>query len=70
MYLTSRQQQYMVHPDYIEKNQKNFNWLMRAFLVEWIMQVCYEFALKREVPSNLLQTFHIAINLIDRFLQK
>ena len=41
MYLDSRQQNYLIQPDYIERRQKNLTWLMRAFLMEWIMQVCY-----------------------------
>lgn len=49
IYLDNRQNLYLVQPDYIEKKQKNFTWIMRALVVEWIMQVCYEYSLKREV---------------------
>ena len=34
---------------------------MRAILISWIMEVCSEFALKRE-------TFYLSINYVDRFL--
>ena len=47
IYLDVLQEGYAVKPDYISKKQKNFTWVMRAVLVEWIMQVCYEFSLKR-----------------------
>lgn len=35
--------------------------MMRAILVDWMMEVCNEFTLKRE-------TFHYSINFVDRFL--
>lgn len=49
IYLDNRQHMYMIRPDYIERKQKNFTWIMRALVVEWVMQVCYEYSLKREV---------------------
>lgn len=36
---------------------------MRSILLDWMMEVCEEFMLKR-------QTFYTAINLLDRYLQK
>ena len=36
---------------------------MRAMLYDWVMEVCQDFALKRE-------TFAAAVNLCDRFLGK
>ena len=36
---------------------------MRAILIDWMMEVCMEFTLKRE-------TFHISLNLVDRYLSK
>jgi len=46
-FLDSRQIHYEVDPLYIEKRQKNFQWQMRASLMEWMMHVSYEFTLKR-----------------------
>ena len=46
-YLDKQQQLYTVPAYYIEKKQKNFSWLMRATLMEWMMHVSYEFSLKR-----------------------
>lgn len=34
---------------------------MRSILVDWVMEVCMEFLMKRE-------TFHIAVNIIDRYM--
>jgi cyclin E len=34
---------------------------MRAVLLDWVMEVCSEFTLKRE-------TYHLAVSYIDRFL--
>lgn len=43
------------------KRQRQITVKMRAILFDWIMEVSEEFMLKRE-------TFYIAINLVDRFL--
>lgn len=54
-YLDYVQFQYIIQPDYIERYQKNFSWIMRSTLFEWIMHVSYEFSMKREVIiSNIL----------------
>ena len=34
---------------------------MRAMLVDWMMEVCNEFTMKRE-------TFHLSVNYVDRIL--
>lgn len=34
---------------------------MRSILLDWAMEVCMEYLMKRE-------TFHLAINYIDRYL--
>lgn len=39
---------------------KFYNYL-RAILVDWIMEVCKEFTLKRE-------TFHLAVHNMDRYI--
>lgn len=49
IFLDSRQQMYRVNSNYIENCQPNFTWKMRAQVVEWMMQVSYEYELKREV---------------------
>jgi Cyclin, N-terminal domain len=36
---------------------------MRAILIDWMMEVCSEFHLKRE-------TFHLAVAYLDRHLSK
>jgi len=35
--------------------------MMRAILIDWMMEVCEEFECKRE-------TFHYAVNYVDRYL--
>jgi hypothetical protein len=45
--LENRQKSYLAEPNYIETRQRNFTWFMRAVLVDWMMQVCFEFGLKR-----------------------
>ena len=52
VYLCGRQREYRVDAGYIEKRQKKLTWSMRAMLAEWMMQVSYEFSLKREVSMS------------------
>lgn len=52
--------EYNPDPDYIE-NQPNIKVDHRAVLVDWLMELCEEFAFKRD-------TFHYTVNYIDRFL--
>jgi len=47
IYLDQRLVCYEIDPLYIEKRQKNFNWTMRAILMDWMMHISYEFKLKR-----------------------
>lgn len=56
---------YAFDSDYIEKNYESneFNWLMRAILVDWMMEVCHDFSMKRD-------TLYEAVQLLDRFLEK
>lgn len=61
--LESRQKFYNVQPNYIELKQKNFNWFMRAVLMDWMMHVCFEFGLKRE-------TYYVAVAIADKYLEK
>ena len=46
-----------------EKFQKNVNWMMRAILVDWLMQVSQKFSFKRT-------TFHSSVNYVDSYLSK
>ena len=46
-FLDQRSICYEIDPLYIEKRQKNLSWLMRAILMDWMMQVSFEFKLKR-----------------------
>ena len=52
---------YMPDPNYFATWQSEISNIMRAILVDWMMEVCNEFTLKRE-------TFHYALNYVDRFL--
>jgi hypothetical protein len=36
---------------------------MRAILIDWMMEVCQDFGLKRE-------TFNVAVSVVDRFMAK
>jgi len=62
-YLISREQCYRPDSYYLEKHQPELTWTMRLILVDWMMEVCAEFQLKRE-------TFHYAVNYLDCFLSK
>jgi hypothetical protein len=53
--------QYAPDPNYFDTNQNEVSSIMRAILVDWMMEVCNEFTLKRE-------TFHYSLNYVDRFL--
>jgi len=61
-YLVMRDTDYAADPNYLTPDkQANITVNMRAILVDWMMEVSEEFGLKRE-------TYHIAINLVDRYL--
>ena len=51
------------YPINFEKFQKNVNWMMRAILVDWLMQVSQKFSFKRT-------TFHSSVNYVDSYLSK
>ena len=52
---------YMPDPYYLDKNQGELKWKMRAMLLDWLIEVSSDFTLK-------ISTFHYAVNYIDRFL--
>lgn len=60
-YLISIEGVYAPDPDYFERWQPDISNMMRAILMDWMMEVCNEFTLKRE-------TYHYAANYVDRFL--
>ena len=60
-YLISIEVLYTPDWDYIERIQSDISPLMRAILLDWMMEVCNEFTLKRE-------TFFYSVNYVDRFL--
>lgn len=60
-YLISIEGIYSPDPNFLENYQPDLSSIMRAILVDWMMEVWNEFTLKRE-------TFHYAVNYVDRFL--
>lgn len=60
-YLISIEGAYSPDPDYFDRCQPDISNMMRAILMDWMMEVCNEFTLKRE-------TYHYAANFVDRFL--
>lgn len=61
MFETEEKEFYSRNVDYINTNQKNINSLMRAILMDWLMEVASQFGFKRI-------TFHLTVTLIDNFL--
>ncbi len=62
-FLIVKEQEYWPDPYYMEKYQPDLHATMRLILMDWMMDVCNEFGLKRE-------TFHCATNYVDRYLSK
>lgn len=64
VYNTLRQEEcnYLPRPDYLEC-QKDINAKMRSILVDWLVEVHMKYKLKSE-------TLFLAVNIIDRFLEK
>ena len=60
-YLISSEAAHTPDPNYFQTSQFDVSNLMRAILVDWMMEVCSEYTLKRE-------TFDYAVNYVDRFL--
>lgn len=50
-----------IDPNFLEIQQPYITPLMRAILLDWLMELCMEFTFKR-------QTFHTAISIVDRFM--
>jgi hypothetical protein len=60
--LLSRESHYAIDPDYMSRHPKLRN-DYRLILLDWIMELCEEFAFKRD-------TFHYTVNYLDRFLSR
>ena len=60
--LFKNEEKYLVDPKYMS-NQSDINHRMRAILIDWLIDVHLKYKL---VP----QTMYIAVNLIDRYLEK
>jgi cyclin B len=60
--LSKYEEKYLVDPNYMT-NQRDINARMRAILIDWLIDVHLKYKL---VP----QTMYIAVNLIDRYLEK
>ena len=60
--LSKYEEKYLVNPEYMSK-QSDINSKMRAILIDWLIDVHLKYKL---VP----QTMYIAVNIIDRFLEK
>jgi hypothetical protein len=55
--------EYQPDADYLQTCQSTITWMMRALLVEWMVEVCKDLELSRE-------TLHHSVNFIDRYLTK
>ena len=60
-YLSALEKQCSPNPHYLSQLQPHLNATMRSVLLDWMMEVCAEFTLKRE-------TYHYAVNYVDRYL--
>jgi cyclin B len=60
--LSKNEDKYLVDPQYMS-NQSDINYRMRAILIDWLIEVHLKYKL-------LPQTMYIAVNLIDRYLEK
>ena len=60
--LFNHEEKYLVNPQYM-LNQTDINHKMRAILIDWLIDVHLKYKL-------LPQTMYIAVNLIDRYLEK
>lgn len=60
-YLISIEGVYAPDPSYFQNSQPEITSIMRAILLDWMMEVWNEFTLKRE-------TYYYSVNYVDRFL--
>lgn len=59
--LLEKETEYTCDPFALQLHQPDISPVMRAILLDWIMEVSSQFAFKRE-------TYYLAVNFIDRFL--
>lgn len=59
--LLEKETEYASNPFSLQLHQPNVTPLMRAILLDWMMEVCSEFTLKRE-------TYYLGVSYVDRFL--
>lgn len=59
--LLEREVEYTANPFALQLLQPHISPMMRAVLMDWMMEVCSEFTLKRE-------SYYLACNYVDRFL--
>ncbi|XP_034833284.1 G2/mitotic-specific cyclin-B1-like [Maniola hyperantus] len=60
-YLTKLEEKYAIEKNFLAK-QPEINGKMRATLIDWLVEVQKQFALQ-------LETFHLTVGIIDRYLQ-
>jgi hypothetical protein len=60
--LLAKENYYKADPCYLQKHPR-LELSYRSILIEWLMELCEEYAFKRD-------TFHYAVNYVDRFLSK
>lgn len=60
-YLKATESRHKATPGYMAKMQTDINPVMRAILVNWLVEVCLEY-------SFLTETLYLAVNITDRFL--
>jgi hypothetical protein len=58
--LIEKEKEYTLEPNFLLQHP-NFKSEFRVMLLDWLMELCEEFAFKRD-------TFHYAVNYIDRYL--
>lgn len=59
--LLEKETEYACNPFSLQLHQPNITPLMRAVLLDWMMEVCSEFTLKRE-------TYYLSVSYVDRYL--
>lgn len=60
-FMIQAEAEYSPNPYYMEKNQNELKWTMRAVLLDWLIEVSANYTFK-------ISTFHYAVNYIDRYL--
>lgn len=59
--LLEKETEYACNPFSLQLRQPHISPLMRAILLDWMMEVCSEFTLKRE-------TYYLSVSYVDRYL--